>query len=68
MGPTQTPVHWVQGPFPCSKAAVTLTTHPNLALTSKKEQSYTSTSPLGLHDHHVFHVISSFLIAQKEVL
>ena len=49
--PTQPPIQWV----PClsrghSGRGVALTIHPYLSLRLKKEQSYTSTPPLGLHD------------------
>jgi len=50
LGPTQPPVQWVPGLSRAQSSwGVALTTHPHLVLRLRKEQSYTSTPPLGLH-------------------
>ena len=55
LGPTQLSIQLVPGLFPTGKAAVAwrgvaFTTHHHIALTLKKEQTYTSFPPLGLHN------------------
>jgi hypothetical protein len=50
LGPTKPPAQWVLGHSRAeSGQGVALTTHPHLEPRLKKEYSYTSTPPLGLH-------------------